>query len=142
MASEAAETVVAPSRASMRASSALRRVAIASSADVREAPAISSASERVRSTVSTWSRAPVAISSIAPAISSTERPASREVAVIRCDAAASSAAESERRPTSALSWAAIAAKAVPKTSRSERGWGGEVRSPRAMRPAASAASRR
>ena len=79
IACDAADTVAAPSRASVRASSALRCVAVTWSAEAREAPAISSASARVRSTVSTCSRAPLDMPSIAVAISSTARPASSEV---------------------------------------------------------------
>ena len=97
---------------------------------------------RVRSTVSTCSRAPLDMPSIAVAISSTARPASSEVCAICWEATPRRVAEPDSRPTSERSWAAIVAKAVPKTSRSERGVGCTVRSPRAMRPAASAASRR
>ena len=100
IACDAAETVAAPSRASVRVSSALRCVAVTWSADAREAPAISSASERVRSTAATCSRAPCDMPSIAVAISSTARPASPEVAAICCEAAPRRVAEPESRPTS------------------------------------------
>ena len=117
-------------------------MAVTWSAEAREAPAISSASARVRSTVSTCSRAPLDMPCIAVAISSTARPASPEVSAICCEATPRRAAEPDSRATSERSWAAMDVKALPKTSRSERGAGCTVRSPPAMRPAASAASRR
>ena len=80
--------------------------------------------------------------SIAVAISPTARPASSEVEAICWEATPSRAAEPESRPTSERSCPAMDVKAVPRTSRSERGAGWTVRSPPAMRPAASAASRR
>ena len=66
--------------------------------------------------------------SIAVAISSTARPASSEVSAICWEATPSRVAEPDSRPTSERSWPAMVAKAVPKTSRSERGVGcdGEV----------------